>query len=124
MSVRVDERTNKISMTRGDSARLAVAMTKDGEPYTPDVGDEIRFAVKHTKMTAGGKEFADPEPLFTKVIPVATMILELDPEDTKDLSFDTYAYDIQVTFANGMVDTFIPDDPTKIAYFVLGPEVD
>jgi hypothetical protein len=46
------------------------------------------------------------------------MILELDPEDTKPLPFGSYTYDIEITFANGIVDTFICE-----ARFILTPEV-
>ena len=37
------------------------------------------------------------------------MILRLESGDTKDFRFGTYAYDIQITMADGTVDTFISD---------------
>lgn len=52
------------------------------------------------------------------MIPTSTMILHLDPEDTKDLGFGEYVYDVELTFANGDVDTFINN-----AKFILAPEV-
>lgn len=35
------------------------------------------------------------------------MLLVLEPEDTKTLPFGKYVYDIQITYADGKVDTFI-----------------
>ena len=119
MSVIINEKTNEIRMTRGDTLLVAVTMTRDGAPYTPVSGDSVRFAVKHTKMTSGGKEYADVDPLILKTIPVATMILELEPEDTKSFPFGEYVYDIEITFGDtGRVDTFITNSP-----FILTPEV-
>ena len=46
------------------------------------------------------------------------MILELEPNDTKTLDFGSYVYDVQITFADGRVDTFITE-----AVFKLTPEV-
>ena len=115
----VEIKGNKITMTRGDTLRVAVGMTRDGEPYTPVEGDTVRFAMKNKRMTAGGKEFYDTEPLILKPIPIDEMILELEPNDTKPYGFGEYAYDVQITFADGTVDTFIQNSP-----FVLAPEVD
>ena len=72
----------------------------------------FRFAMK--------KDYDDPdtEVLIVKDIPTNTLILQLDPEDTKDLPFGTYVYDIQLTNSSGEVDTFI----TK-AFFVITEEV-
>jgi uncharacterized membrane protein YkoI len=47
------------------------------------------------------------------------MILTIEPEDTQDLDFGTYVYDIQITLADGTVDTFIAD-----AKFNIGVEVE
>ena len=38
------------------------------------------------------------------------MILQLDSEDTSSLIFDKYDYDIEITMADGRVDTFIKDN--------------
>ena len=117
MSVKITD--NKITMTRGDTLRAAVSMTRGGEPYTPVNGDAVRFAMKNKRMTTGGKEYYDTEPLILKPIPIDTMVLELEPEDTKEFGFGEYVYDIQITFADGTVDTFITTSP-----FILTPEVE
>ena len=114
----------KITLTRGDTLILEVGIyiETEGEgkqPYTPVPGDAIRFALKRDKMNAKKTEYSDPEPLIKKTIPVDTMILRLDTEDTASLPFGNYVYDIQITFVDGTVDTFIANQP-----FILTPEVD
>lgn len=116
MSVKIDN--NKITMTRGDTLLAEVSMTKDGVEYIPTVGDAVRFALKGKRMTFGNKEYVDSEPLVLKTVPIATMVLELEPDDTKALDFGEYVYDLEITFANGRVDTFITASP-----FILTPEV-
>lgn len=91
-----------ITLTRGDSLLLQIDITRDSEPYTPAEGDSIRFAMK--------QKYKDPDSAvkIVKTIPTDTLILEIEPEDTKDLLMGkTYVYDIQLTDANGRVDTFI-----------------
>lgn len=110
---------NTIILTRGDTLLLKVDILKDGEAYTPEDGDVVRFALKHKTMTAGKGEYTDEEPIFTKTIPNDTLILQINPNDTKELPFADYVYDIQITFADGAVDTFI-----TASTFRLTPEVD
>lgn len=107
-----------ITLTRGDTLRVKINITVDGEEYTPVAGDSIRFAVKHNIMNQKRSEYKDTQPLLIKQIPYDTMILELEPQDTKSLPFDTYVYDIEITFEDGTVDTFITE-----AKFVITPEV-
>lgn len=111
---------NRIYLTRGDSFPCSVSMIDEttGLNYIPQEGDKVRFALKRAIMTPGNKEFVDEEPLILKDIPNETLILELDPEDTSGLPFGSYKYDIEITFANGRVDTFIQN-----ADFILTPEV-
>ena len=91
-----------IMLTRGDTFKAQISITdKDGNPYDIQPGDSVRFAMK--------KNYNDPdtEVLILKDIPTETLILELEPFDTKDLPFGSYVYDIQLTTAGGEVDTFI-----------------
>lgn len=101
---------NNIRLTRGDSLYVQISLMKDGETYTPEEGDVIRFAMK--------KHYLDSEALVTKTVPTDTMILHLEPSDTKELDFGKYVYDLEITFADGDVDTFINE-----AEFTIGPEV-
>ena len=96
-----------ITLTRGDTFVALISITKqDGTPYVPNDGDKVRFAMK--------AKYEDPEPLVVKDIPIDTLTLTLHPEDTKGLSFGKYVYDIQLTKADGTVDTFITKATIKI----------
>lgn len=107
-----------ITMTRGDTLRVQVSIERDDEPYVPESGDAVAFYLKHNSMDSKKTAYTDPEPLITKPVPIQTMVLTLDPEDTKELAFGKYVYDLQITFANGTVDTFINNAP-----FIIVPEV-
>lgn len=109
---------NTITLTRGDTFMAKVILVVEGEEYTPNDEDVIRFAVKNKEMTPGRKEYVDEEPLLEKVIPNNSLILRLESSDTKELDFGDYVYDVQITFADGSVDTFITPST-----FRLTPEV-
>lgn len=97
-----------ITLTRGDTFEALVSATKkDGTPYIPVEGDVIRFAMK--------ENYDDARPLLVKEIPIDTMMLMLEPSDTADLNFGKYVYDIQLTKANGKVDTFITKATLKLS---------
>lgn len=99
-------------MTKGDTLRVMLMLEdENGYDYIPEDGDQIRFAMKES--------YDDAEPLILKEIPIESMILTLEPEDTKNLEAPMqYVYDIEITYANGDVDTFI--DKAKL---VLTEEV-
>jgi len=90
-----------ITMTRGDTLRKKIdVVDMYGTPYTPQEGDSIRFACKH--------DYNDTECLIYKEIPYDTLLLQLDPEDTKEMNQpDIYVFDIQLTTADGTVTTFV-----------------
>lgn len=101
-----------ITLTRGDSFIADIQIfQQNGHPYTPSEGDSIRFAMK--------RNIKEDEVLILKDIPISTMQLILNPEDTKNLEFGNYIYDIQLTKSNGDIDTFI----TK-STLILTEEVD
>ena len=120
MSSKIDGTT--ITLTRGDTLLLKVNMDRkidnQKQTYTPVSGDSIRFALKHTTLNSKKTDYKDTEPLILKDISINTQILELQPSDTKSLEAGKYVYDIQITFANGRVDTFIEN-----ATFILTKEV-
>lgn len=90
-----------ISLTRGDTFAAKIKIKNpDKTPYIPQEGDAIRFAMK--------ERYLDEYPVLKKDIPVDTMMLILEPEDTKPLKFGKYRYDIQLTTKDGIVCTFIP----------------
>lgn len=100
-----------IVLTRGDTFRAYISIKKsDGNDYVPAAGDSLRFALKRYP---GSNDL-----LILKPIPLDTCLLQLDPEDTKNLPFGDYSYDIELDFANGDVDTIIPN-----SRFVVDKEV-
>lgn len=107
---------NTITLTRGDTLRVKIDLSNDDGPYIPVEGDSIRFALKNKTKTADGTEYVDKEPLILKTIPIDTMILEIEPSDTKSLGFKEYVYDMEITFADGTVDTFI----TEASFTITG----
>lgn len=101
-----------ITLTRGDSLILNLQLQKMGEPYVPEEGSSVRFAMK--------ERYSDPDEnvVLLKSIPIDTLILELEPEDTKPLAMNRiYVYDIQLTDPGGRVDTFLSGK------FTVGEEV-
>ena len=92
---------NNITLTRGDTLTLTVELTKDGETYTPEEGDVIRFALSKGYLGEPGYEFK-----FEKIIPHDTLTFTLTAAETL-LDYRSYNYDIQVTHSDGCVDTFI-----------------
>jgi len=90
-----------IRMTRGDTLRAIInAETPSGSLYIPEAGDTVRFAMK--------KDWDSDTVILTKSVPIDTMMLVLEPEDTEDLDYGRYVFDVQLTYDNGDVDTFIP----------------
>ena len=110
MGYSVNNTTKEIELTRGDTLKVKIDVLINGEAYTPRPEDSLRFAMKTTYNTS--------KLLVHKDIPIDTCILHLEPEDTKKLRFGEYVYDIQITFANGDVNTFISGK------FKLRPEVE
>ncbi len=103
---------NNITLTRGDSMIIQVSLLKDDEPYVPAPGSSVRFAMK--------RKYSDPdsEVVLVKTIPIDTLLLKFEPEDTKPLPMKSkYVYDIQLTDETGFVDTFIEGK------FIVGEEV-
>ena len=98
MSYRIKKST--ITLPRGDTLKAQINLAdEEGNPYVPEAGDVMRFAMK--------RSYYDDAVLINKVIPNDTMILTLDPSDTKRLEFGSYVYDIQLTRSTGEVDTFV-----------------
>lgn len=76
--------------------------TRDGEKYIPSEGDVVRFALKDG--------YGDNVPvLIHKVIPNDSLILRLESCETKEIMAKKkpYVYDVELTTANGYVDTVV-----------------
>lgn len=104
MSLYINQTTYDITLTRGDTAIISVPLVNVDETgqeseYTPHTGEKLRFAMSD-KYGANRDEV-----LIYKDIPIDTLILQIDPEDTKSLKFGKYKYDIEFTDAQGHVST-------------------
>lgn len=89
-------------MTRGDTFVRTINLTKNGEKYTPQQGDIIRFAMSKTYKDKKGYKL-----LVEKLIDNETLLWVIDANDTKNLSYGKYVYDLQITYGDtGYVETF------------------
>lgn len=95
------DRKNNITLTRGDAMTLKLSLTKDGEAYTPTNSDVIRFALSKGYVTD-----SDYDLIKTITIPNNTLTFTLTSQDTK-LPYGDYNYDLQITYSDGRVDTFV-----------------
>ncbi len=87
-----------VYMVRGDTVDLSIEIKdQSGTIYTPSGADVVRFALK--------KSYNDAEPLIVK--DCTSLRLVVEPDDTKALPFGVYVYDVEITKADGTVDTFI-----------------
>lgn len=103
---------NNIRLTRGDTLTLTVTLLQEVapvppateptiEPYTPVEGDVIRFAVSKGYKTEPAYELK-----FEETIPNDTLTFTAISSKTS-IDYGTYNYDVQITHADGAVDTFI-----------------
>lgn len=106
MSAKITGKT--ITLTRGDTFRATVEIfNEDGTVYEPIEGDTVRFALKQNYNSSEIKIYKD--------IPLDTLLLVIEPEDTKDLKQPgEYVYDIQLTHINGDIDTFISNGKFRL----------
>lgn len=97
---------SKVKLTRGDTFRAEVSiLNPDGSAYELQEGDAVRFRCVKRK--------GDATALIQKVLGT-DLVLELQPSDTNHLQFGSYFFDIQLTKADGDVDTFIPEGVLEI----------
>ena len=92
-----------ISMTRGDDVAVHVNINEvaaDGTktPYTLAEGDTLTLTIKHNSD-------ADDSPVIQKVFTTLDLLIEHD--DTKDLEYGLYLYDVVLTSADGKIYTLL-----------------
>lgn len=104
------ENGNVIKITRGDTLTLTVNLTKAEQPYTPIADDSIRFALAIGYVGQSGYRL-----ILTKDIPIDTLTFTLSAEETQSLVYPKYNYDIQITHADGCVDTVISSTMVMLA---------
>lgn len=102
----------KIVMTKGDTVKFDISLEygSDHIPYDIEDGDLFRFTLK--------KYLYEKEPIIQKLIPALEPVLEIYPEETEDLAFGEYHYNIEFLPTNEEIYTIIPD-----SVFVIRPKV-
>lgn len=109
--LRIDGNQN-ITLTRGDTLTLTVSLlhevdpvppatTPTIEPYVPEEGDVIRFAISKGYKTDPGYEL-----ILSKDIPHDTLTFTCSSTETS-IPYRAYNYDVEITHPDGCVDTFI-----------------
>ena len=116
MSFTMDKTTGNITITRGDSGsmRIRLRLIATGETYEMQPGDEIHFGVK--------RGYEDAECSIAKTYTTNPFVLSILPEDTTDLDFGKYVYDMEFVAANGYTRTFLEKKKFKITEEVYTPE--
>ena len=100
---------NQIFLTKGDSAKLDVAITVSGETYDYS-NDTVKLGVK--------KQFSDAECVIEKTVDENGSIIFV-PDDTKDLPVGTYFYDLKIVTEDNDVCTVIAASQFVIGHSVL-----
>lgn len=99
-----DKHGNTIRITRGDSLTVNIVLTDgDGYEYEPEQGDEVWFRVK--------KSAKADDILIEKQIDLESMALELVEDDTRELAFGEYRYEIECITAEQDHYTVIKNAP-------------
>ena len=95
---------SKIILTRGDSAHISVPITRiDGDnisPYEIQPSDHLRFTAK--------KSYSDHLPAL-QIEADSRGQFKISPQDTKELEFGTYVYDIELETSEGDIYTVVPN---------------
>jgi len=91
----------KIFITRGDSAAFDIQVRQPDKRtiYELSDGDVLTFTVKASDT--------EIEYLLQKT----GQTIHIDPVDTQKLAYGRYLYDVQLTFADGTINTIIPPTP-------------
>ena len=106
---------NNIFIVRGDTGLLKINMSdRYNKPILFGEGDTLFLTVKSSSRTRSIS--------FQKIIQIENetdlVSIDIDPNDTKRLSFGDYVYDIQLTRANGDIHTIV-----MASKFTVGEEV-
>ncbi len=91
--------------THGDTLFIQIGMTNpDGTEYEPEAGDVVRFILRADTAR---------DPVLVRQVPLDTLVVQMSAAETKALGQGVvnghYVYDLELTKANGVVDTFIRD---------------
>lgn len=111
--LKVDEK-NRIYLTRGDSATLKLSVTdSEGADYDFS-GDEVKFSMK--------RYVSDANPVVQKTFDENGQIT-FTPEDTAELGFGDYLYDVQLSHTDESTGTVYVDTIIIPTTFTVGAEI-
>ena len=105
---KINNKTNKITLTKGDNAELTVKIIDSNGNARGIYDDDV------VVMTV--RKHVNSDVAITKTAVKNT--ISFIPDDTKSLEAGQYRYDIQLTTFGGNIYTIIPD-----ACFEIGVEV-
>lgn len=105
---KIDKKTNKIFLTKGDNAELTIDVIDSNGNARGIYDDDV------VVMTV--RKHVNSDVAITKTAIKNT--ISFIPDDTKSLEAGQYRYDIQLTTFGGNIYTIIPD-----ACFEIGVEV-
>lgn len=113
-----DNNQQAITMIRGTTVSFGLVITdEDGNEYTLESGEMLRFGIKTTP--------SDSEYILTKDFNAqdedGNYTFGLDPADTASLGFGSYWYDIGLQSGNAYYN-IIPASQFNITYNVTGWE--
>jgi len=101
-----------IYLTRGDYMAVTLNLVcEDGTEYIPEEGDVIWFRVKESPNAKAC--------VIEKQVDTETMYLILEEEDTMNLKFKRYLYEMELVTADDKHYTFI-----ELGYFIVGKELE
>lgn len=100
-----------LTMIRGDTEALTIRVVDAPGAAIPLVaGDTVYLTVK--------RSVKDKDHVLQKIVTEfneGIALVEIQPDDTKPLTFRSYVYDVQITFADGTVKTIIPPSTFEVA---------
>lgn len=96
---------NSISLTRGDTATFRLQIkNQDGTDYEIADDDQVLFTIKKATNT---------EEIIVQKSAINNRIVIM-PEETSNLSYGTYYYDVELRRPDGFVATVIPPHALKL----------
>lgn len=95
------DRDNAIHLTRGDTARFQIDRAKNlasNEDYIFAPEDTVRLTIKKTENS---------DTILVQKVISGGQLFHIEPQDTKELKFGSYTYDVELTTAMGDVYTVV-----------------
>lgn len=102
--------TTDFEMTRGDNESIKVSLKN----YQLSNGDVVRLTVRKSPRS----QEITLQKVVTEFDDNGKAIIKIAPEDTADLPWGMYFYDIEITFKTGIKKTFVRPSMFRILWEV------